>query len=100
MNTKINWGMDSCGSGRLLAYGVSNHLKQFIEPCESGLFSSYFNTKGEFFPCSFVEGTKEWEQGIDLIKLNSFKDLWQHKRVVEWRNKLLNNCRNCPVYKI
>ncbi len=99
-NSKINFGFDSCGSGRLLKFGVDKEIEKFIEPCESGLFSSYFNTDGHFFPCSFMENVDEWNEGIDLTQLNNFNELWMHEKVIKWKNDLISNCRQCPKYKI
>ena len=75
------------------------------EPCESTLFSSYFNTKGEFFPCSFIEGTEGWETGIDIVSNGAtfLKDLWNEDRTKKFRAKTIK-CRecktSCPVYEI
>ena len=30
------------------------------------------NAYGEYFPCSFTEGTKGWEKGIDVISCRDF----------------------------
>lgn len=100
-DSKIRFGFDSCGSGRLVNYGIPKEVEQFVEPCESGLFSMYCNTEGIFFPCSFTEGVEEWEHGIDLKNINDFiSDVWENDRVKEWRKCLLGNCRNCPKYDI
>jgi MoaA/NifB/PqqE/SkfB family radical SAM enzyme len=65
------------------------------------VFSSYINVKGEFYPCSFTEGTEGWETGIDVSKVESFlKDVWHNERVVAWRTNLLGCGRSCPIYKI
>ena len=108
---KIAFGSDSCGCNKLIdaakKYGNYERIKDYAEPCESGLFSSYCNVDGIFFPCSFSENIEGWETGIDLSKpLKSFlEECWYHDKTVAFRNKLLNNldcnnCRQCPVYKI
>jgi len=99
---KIGVGFDSCGCGKFVE-AIKNSpdaekYMQLAEPCESGLFSSYFNTEGKFFPCSFAEGSEGWEDGIDII--HSDTDLWNSPRVIEWRNKLLGCKRSCPMYNI
>lgn len=111
---EIKFGFDSCSSGSYFKY-IENHknckeLSNYVEPCESGLFSSYFNYKGEYFPCSFAEGTKGWEYGIDSINCKDFiKDVWFSSRVNKWRNSLFkstescickfkDNCRSCPIF--
>lgn len=101
---KIGVGFDSCGCGKFVEaiHGRENEkeLTQLAEPCESGLFSSYFNTEGKFFPCSFAEGNEElgWVDGVDVI--NSNEPLWKNPRVVKWRKQLLACHRSCPMYKI
>ena len=101
----ISIGFDSCGASRFIeAIKGRNNYKDiidFVEPCESGLFSIYVNTDGYFYPCSFTESIGEWKNGIDIVNCDDFmKDVWFSDRVVEWRNKLLKNNRNCPVYKV
>lgn len=107
----LNYGFDSCGSLKYfnsLSEPEYDKVAKFIQPCESTLESSYINVKGEFFPCSFTEGTKGWEKGLSVLKCNNFvKDIWNHEKTENFRNKLLetkkNNkfgCRNCPIYKI
>lgn len=99
--SKIGFGFDSCGSGRLLNYGVNDVTKQLIEPCESGLFSMYINTDGIFYPCSFTENCFDWDSGIDVLSCDDFlKDVWYNKKLIKWRKELLDNKRNCPKYKI
>jgi len=112
LKNDISIGFDSCSAPKFLE-SVQSHsdLKNFekcSEPCESSAFSLYCNVKGQFFPCSFVEGEKGWENGLDLINLNNFlKDIWFHPKTVEFREKLLsttaNNvlkCRECPIFDI
>lgn len=82
------------------------------EPCESGLFSSYINCFGKFFPCSFTEGEEGWKTGLDVLNCNTFiDDIWMNPRVIEWRNNLINSsqqcnckmkhlCRSCPVFNV
>lgn len=95
---KVPIGFDSCSAFKFLR-NVNNpeQYEQSVEPCESTLFSSYFNVEGKFFPCSFIEGTTGWENGIDA------KGFWDHQRTVEFRNKVIQahkNCRSCVYYEI
>jgi hypothetical protein len=111
---KVNIGFDSCSAPNFLKSMENNrdirkHIN-FIEPCESGLFSFYGNVHGEFFPCSFMEGVGEWKTGIDGIYIKDFiNEVWFNQRLVDWREKLINtsvnckcklknHCRSCPVY--
>jgi len=110
LEMKINFGFDSCSAPKFVkAIKMLNCYDKFIdmtEPCESSLFSMYINVKGEFYPCSFTEGTNGWEQGIDVVHCNDFlKDVWYNQKVVDFRKKLLcnkdcNGCRQCPVYNV
>lgn len=96
----ISYGFDSCTANKLLKFTAPTRRKAietFVEPCESGLFSIYINVEGFAFPCSFTETG----DGIDLKTTNNFlEDVWFSKMFIAWRKKLLNNKRNCPVYKI
>jgi len=112
LENNINFGMDSCGAKKFLDAVKDNpryeEFKIVAEPCESTNFSQYCSVDGEFFPCSFCEGTEGWEKGIDMTcdNFDYFKDLWYNERVVEFRNKLNYNCNNChkarecPIYQI
>ena len=99
-NESISYGFDSCTAGKFLD-AISDErraeVEQFVEPCESGLFSIYINVDGVAFPCSFTE----IGDGIDLKNADSFlEDVWFSKMFSDWRMKLLDNQRNCPVYNV
>lgn len=107
---EIPFGFDSCSAPAFIE-SVKGHasfdlFKQLAEDCESTLFSSYINEKGDFYPCSFTEGEPGWETGISVLKCNDFvKDVWNHERTTEFRNSLISNvdgnsCRNCPVHVV
>lgn len=79
------------------------------------MFSLYANVEGEVFPCSFIEGTPGWEEGISIVENDNFiDDIWNSKQMNEWRGDLLESstggdcdscsltsgCRSCPVYDI
>lgn len=95
--SKINWGMDSCGAGRLLKEDIPEQVKKYITPCESTRESCYMNVDGKFFPCSFAEDG----EGIDVTKVDDFiKDVWMNEEICQWRQNLLDNNCNCPIYKV
>jgi len=102
---KIKYGFDSC-SAPIYIKSIQDEenkeqLEQYVEPCESGLFSSYINCKGNFFVCSFAEGEDNWTEGIDVLHCDNFlKDIWYHPRLMKWRERLLDNKRNCPIYNL
>lgn len=107
---EISIGFDSCSSPNFLKTIKDNQnfkqIEQSVEPCESTLFSSYINVDGDFFPCSFAEKTKGWEDGISVVNSFDFnQDVWFNPRVVEFRNKLIankdeNKCRTCQLYDL
>jgi len=97
-------GFDSCGANSFMdaIKGRDNEqeLLTHVEPCESTLFSSYIDCFGKFYPCSFAPGYDGWDDGIDVLEYDNFKEIWNHPRVDVFRNKLLDCKRNCPMYKI
>lgn len=101
----VKYGFDSCSSN-LYCQSVkkcvkyNKYFKIFTEPCESGLFSSYINCEGDFYPCSFLENEDNWKEGLSLLEVNEFEDIWNHPKVDNWKKRLLNNKRKCPAYKI
>lgn len=105
LDAGIAFGMDSCSAPKFLKAIAgrpdAKKMETFVEPCESSLFSSYINTEGKFFPCSFCEGAGDWKEGIDVTACEDFtKDVWNHPRVLEFKKKLLNCQRNCPVFEV
>lgn len=102
----ISFGFDSCTAHKVIAaakkYGDYDKMKDLIEPCESyGSFSSYVNVEGKYFPCSFVEGEKDWEEGIDLSKdIDFIKDCWYNDTLVKYRNLSLACGRKCVHFNI
>lgn len=102
---KARMGFDSCNCHRFLEC-VKDHpnyknFKLVAEPCESSCFSLYLNVLGGIFPCSFIEKTSEWENGINLLNVVDFqKEVWYSSRIEKFRRKLIRNKRQCPVYKI
>jgi hypothetical protein len=107
-------GFDSCSSPFVFKSMEKskhfNRIKALIEPCESLLFSGYINVDAKFYPCSFMEDVGDWKKGINVLDIKDFvKDIWNHKKSVEWRTALLAKqnckcahvaiCRTCPQYK-
>jgi MoaA/NifB/PqqE/SkfB family radical SAM enzyme len=98
----IRYGFDSCSANLYLeSIKGTEHfdkLSTFVEPCESGLFSSYINYKGEFVYCSFAEGV---EKEMDVLGCKDFiHDIWNSDQIIEWRKRLLSNNRCCPIYDL
>ena len=98
----IRYGFDSCSASIFMAtLGDTlqdTMIKIFAEPCESGLFSSYINCHGQFVYCSFAEGI---EDEMDVLNCDNFlQDIWFNEKTVEWRKRLLQNERTCPIYDL
>ena len=110
LKSNISIGFDSCSRHRFLKYLQSNNelsseskkqMEQSVEMCESGHFSLYIDVNGKYSPCSFTPGTPGWEDGgIDILKVDSFKDVWYNERTNKFREKLISCGRDCPLYKI
>lgn len=106
----ISLGMDSCSAHKYLNYidnlpineKEKNKLKIVVEPCESfGMFSSYINTEGIYFPCSFCEEEGEWKEGIDVKNCNDFlRDVWYNSLVNKYRDIMIKTCRKCPFFEV
>jgi len=78
-----------------LKHSEKDRLIQFSESCESGIFSFYTSVDSVYYPCSFTEGEKGWEKGIDMLGASDFiKDIWYHPKNVEWRDCLVKSCEN------
>lgn len=100
----FNFGFDSCTGHRVLDYikkTEQGKYAKFCNPCESTRESCYINVHGMFYPCSFVEGTPGWEQGLDIVRANDFiEDIWHHPKTCLFRERLLMEGCRCPVYNV
>jgi len=72
------------------------NILQMVEPCESGLFSSYINVDGDFYPCSFNEKS---EYQFNVLGTIPFKTHWENG-LNDWRAKLAASKRSCPEYEV
>ena len=99
---KVRFGFDSCSAPKVM--DVMPEHSEYIEPCESTLFSMYINVDGKAFPCSFSEN--ECGYGIDMLNINDFTtDVWNSEQFNRFRksvieNKDKNGCRNCPLFDL
>ncbi len=105
MDNNIPIGFDSCSCHKFTdsIKGRDNYkqLEMLSEPCESGLFSAYINCEGKFYPCSFAEKNGDWEDGIQVDTCNDFlKDVWYNKKLIKFRNTLIENDRKCPLFDV
>jgi radical SAM protein with 4Fe4S-binding SPASM domain len=115
----ISYGCDSCSAPFILkAYEDSELYEKvapMVEPCEASLFSSYVNSYGDYFPCSFTEDEGDWEQGLNVLACNDFEtDIWNNPKTELFRQELLRSsatrvscsgcksqsiCRTCPTFE-
>jgi len=105
LDNNISIGFDSCGSTKFLkSIEGHNNFKQMemlVEKCEASLYSSYISVSGHYYPCSFCDGVENWEEGIDVLNCEDFlKDVWFNEKTLNFKKKLLNCNRDCPVYII
>jgi radical SAM protein with 4Fe4S-binding SPASM domain len=117
LNKHVGFGFDSCSAPMFLkAMEGTPDFRRYLtlaEPCESALFSSYINCKGDFYPCSFMEGANGWRSGVNVLQARDFlHDVWTHDRIIRWRSDLLasssgctscelrKHCRSCPEYSV
>lgn len=104
LEKNISFGFDSCSAHKFINFINANpQYKQFetyVEPCESGVFSSYIDVHGKFHPCSFCEH-KKGMYNIDCNEIKSFtKEVWFDEKTNNFRDKLLKADRHCPIFKI
>lgn len=105
IDNNIPLGFDSCSAPKFInsiqdREGKNKYLT-CVEPCESTCFSSYVGVDGKFYPCSFCENEGEWTEGLDVTNCENFvKDIWNNTKTLAFRNKLLANDRNCPVFEV
>lgn len=115
MNNNIGIGFDSCTGPKFMRILKSippesfttpidfDKISQYVEPCESSLYSVYIDATGHFSPCSFVEGTPGWEEGLDVVNCKSFlKDIWWNEKTLAFKTKVIKcrECTGCPVFEI
>ena len=100
LSNKISFGFDSCS-----ATPVMEVLKKLghpelcasCEPCESSRLSSYINVKGEYWSCSFAEGTS-FINPINVLDFKSVADWWNSSEVLKARFPKSPACKSCPIY--
>lgn len=98
----ISFGFDSCS-----ATPVMDVLKKLgheemcscCESCESSKFSSYINVHGQYWSCSFAEGTS-FIKPVDTLAYKSSLEWWNGEQVRKARFCEHPACRSCPVYKL
>lgn len=107
LKNEIRFGFDSCSAPRFdkaveiatLEEAKKKMLLSCSERCESGLFSAYIDSSGKYWHCSFGEGMP-MAYGIDVTKVTDFqKEVWLSEPMNNWRKRLFELNRECPLYK-
>lgn len=112
MDHSISIGFDTCGANKFMNYAITNRtsdeidqLKICVESCCAGRLSCYVNEYGEYYPCSFMEGTiGDWNKGILISSSTSFcDDIWYNNKVAKF-GRLAINCvkenKGCPYWDV
>ena len=102
LSNKISFGFDSCS-----ATPVMEVLKEIGKPelcascesCESSKLSSYINVKGEYWSCSFAEGT-DFIKPINVLDYERAYDWWNSDEVKKVRFCKNPACKSCPIYDL
>jgi len=108
----FNFGFDSCSAPKFesvikdtaidIEPVIKDQLIESSESCESSLFSSYINTAGEYWHCSFAEN-EDGQNFVDVTKAKDFiVDVWYSDTVKKFRensiNTMVGGCRRCTVF--
>lgn len=106
LDNDIRFGFDICCSHRFRKFIKKYHNKQMNFPnaydfCDSGRFSGYVNTLGEFCPCSFIEDNGMWLNGPNVLDCHNFiQDIWKGEKCELYRSLLLGNDQKCLYYDV
>jgi radical SAM protein with 4Fe4S-binding SPASM domain len=108
LDNNIPFGMDSCSAMKFIKAieerPNAKELEIYVDSCESTIYSLYIDVNGDFYPCSFAEKTKGWENGISILNCNDFmKDIWYNERTMKFRENSLKckECKqSCSIYNI
>lgn len=102
MEHSISFGFDSCSATpvmEVLKAMDKPELCASAEPCESSKLSSYINVKGEYWSCSFAEGT-DFIKPINALDYKSATDWWNSDEVEKVRFCKSPACKSCPIYSL
>jgi len=106
---KLAIGFDSCSAPKFettvrqmdIPDNFKDRLIACSESCESSLFSSYINVKGEYWHCSFSENEPS-QECFDCLTTDKFLSVWYSDAVKKFRNNSIssmkNGCRHCHVF--
>ena len=106
LDNDIDFGFDICCSHRFNKFIKKYFDKERNSPesydfCDSGRFSGYVNTLGEYCPCSFIENNGIWLNGPNVLECKNFiKDIWLGDLSEMYRACLLGNDQKCLYYDV
>lgn len=106
VDNNIKFGFDICCSHRftnfIKKYNNQNmNFPDVYDYCDSGRFSGYVNTLGQFCPCSFIENNGMWLNGPSVLECNNFiKDIWMGEKNELYRSILLGHDNTCLYYDV
>lgn len=101
-SNNISFGFDSCSAVKVmdvLSKLGKPELCSMCEKCESGLFSSYINVHGEYWNCSFAEGTS-FIKPVNVLNFKSTIGWWNSNAVATAREKTCSCSSSCPIYNL
>jgi len=108
-------GFDSCGAPHFLEFAERGmEFKQYVDPCESTLFSVYIDVHGVAYPCSFstncypgtsIVQSPDVPVPAEYIVDDFVEGVWHGEIFNRFRKDLLENkdkngCRMCPCYDL
>lgn len=106
LDNDIKFGFDICCSHRFTSFIKKYENKLMNTPtvydyCDSGRFSGYVNTLGEYCPCSFIEDNGMWLNGPNVLKCKNFiDDIWNGDKQNLYRSILLGKDNSCIYYDV
>ena len=102
LSNKISFGFDSCSATpvmEVLKKLGKPQLCSSCEPCESSKLSSYINVKGEYWSCSFAEGT-DFIKPVNVLDYKTASEWWNSDEVKKCRFCKNPACKSCPIYDL
>ena len=106
LDNDIKVGFDICCSHRFDKFIKKYHNQNLNFPraydyCDSGRFSGYVNSLGEYCPCSFIEDDGIWLNGPSVLKCHNFiNEIWNGERSNLYKTMLLSNNYSCIYHDI
>jgi len=106
LDNNIKFGFDICCTKRfnnfIKKYPITEFRNgEYYDFCDSGRFSGYVNTLGEYCPCSFIENNGMWSKPQNVLTCKNFIDeIWNGEKQQLYRSILLGRDTACVYYDI